>query len=181
MFENEILKCEDALEKIEKFGYVLVKDYDIFDIYKKSWNIIKEAMDNDAEIDKQAIRAYTLSKKIDENKCVTFYELSCEITEIMSCNAKWGATMQSGMDLIQFVKKINAIYCIENPNKYPNKVAFGWNNAFSKSNVRPYLYGCIKNYLKQNNVTFDEEEIKYLVGLKQDPMYKEWLENRRFK
>ena len=178
MFENEILKCEDALEKIEKFGYVLVKDYDIFDIYEKSWNIIKEAMDNNAEIDKQTIRAYNLSKKINETKCVTFYELSCEITEIQSCNAKWGATSLSGMDLIPFVEKINAIYCIENPNKYPNKVAFGWNNAFNKSNPRAYLFGCIKNYLHQNSVEFDEEEIKYLTGIKQDPMYIDWVENR---
>ena len=78
-------------------------------------------------------------------------------------------------DFQKLVKRINCYWKIENPTKAPNKVAWGLKFCLEKGDkscfykgCRLYLFGCIRNYLKQNGINFTKEEslkVRKLVGL----------------
>lgn len=172
-------KVQDLVDKAEKFGKVLLRDYDAQDLENECWDEIRRWLDEGSEHDEDIVKAYHLTKKLRKFERVTFFSLVETFNEICH-EGRYGANHISGVKLIPFVETINAIYCVENPTRYSNKVAFSWNNAFNKNNPRAYMSGCIRNYLKENNVEISKDEAKMIVGLKQDPMYTEWIEVRRY-
>ena len=64
---------------------------------------------------------------------------------------------------MNLVKGINAYYRINNPTKAFNKVAYGWNQAYKKTESERYLYACIRNYLYDNEVDFTTKELQGIV------------------
>lgn len=71
-------------------------------------------------------------------------------------------------DMKELVEMVNAWFEIEKPYKAPNKIAYGWKFALDKgfNSFRPYLYGCIRNYLNKNNVEFTTLELQIICCLK---------------
>ena len=177
MYEEEISKCEKILENIEKFGYVK-NDFDfVKSLNDETWEIIQSKDYKSKDINDDVMKAYLISATLCNmaTKCfIPYYDISQDIYEAKYEGqlTRKGCNTLSGIKMIDVVKKINAIFCIENPTKAPNKVAFGWNYAFTKEHPIGYLLACIRNYLKENNAEFTEDEIKMIVGLKKDPFYK---------
>ena len=171
MFETEIEKCKELLENIEKFGYCK-NEYDFVNSLKEeTTEFIAENGKNEDVVEALGLSLTLLVRA--QKYFVTYHELSEDIgyAQHEGRHSRKGFTSTSAFALIPVVKKINAMYCIEKPTKAPNKVAFGWNYAFSKDNPRAYLYGCIRNYLKDNGVEFTDDEVKMMVGFKKDPFY----------
>lgn len=71
-------------------------------------------------------------------------------------------------DFIELVQMINCYFNIKEPNKPYNRVAFGWNYSMTKERkvFRQYLYGCIRNYLNSNGVTFETKTLQKICSLK---------------
>lgn len=181
MVENiseKIEMCKELVELGEQNGLILIRNYDVLDARDECAKEMEDKNFHLDEIDDDVLTLYSLCNRVRNYEWVSFHDLSEDINECWY-EARYGANKISGIKLISVVKKINAVYGIKNPKKYPNKVAFGWNNAFNKENPKPYLYGCIRNYLKDNGVEVSDDEAKYIAGVKKDPMYKEWLEVRR--
>lgn len=75
---------------------------------------------------------------------------------------------KSFFKFLQLVKWINAYFKIGDPYKAPNKIAYGWKFALDKGAkaFRPYLYGCIRNYLNKNGVEWKTIELQKICALK---------------
>lgn len=66
-------------------------------------------------------------------------------------------------DFLDLVKELNSYYDIAEPNKAPNKVAYGWNKAYEKTHSEKYLYACIRNYLQDNDADFTTKDLQSIV------------------
>ena len=69
-------------------------------------------------------------------------------------------------DFKELVEMINCYFEIKNPYKPSNKIAYGWNFALTKDNFRPYLFGCIRNYLRKNDVEFETSDLQKICCLR---------------
>ncbi len=97
--------------------------------------------------------------KIYNSSKVDLYELSCSFRR-----AFYGdCYTNSFYEFMNLVKGINAYYKISNPTKAFNKVAYGWNQAYKKTESERYLYACIRNYLSDNGVEFTTKELREIV------------------
>ena len=74
-----------------------------------------------------------------------------------------GYCRNSFYEFMNLVEGLNAYYRISNPTKQYNKVAYGWNEAYKKTESQRYLYACIRNYLSQNGVEFTTKDLQGIV------------------
>lgn len=74
-----------------------------------------------------------------------------------------GYCRNSFYEFMNLVEGLNAYYRISNPTKQYNKVAYGWNEAYKKTESQRYLYVCIRNYLSQNGVEFTTKDLQGIV------------------
>lgn len=74
-----------------------------------------------------------------------------------------GYCRNSFFEFMNLVKGINAYYRISNPTKQFNKVAYGWNQAYKKTESERYMYVCIRNYLSDNGVEFTTKDLQGIV------------------
>lgn len=74
-----------------------------------------------------------------------------------------GYCRNSFYEFMNLVEGLNAYYKISNPTKAYNKVAYGWNEAYKKTESQAYLYACIRNYLSQNGVEFTKKDLQGIV------------------
>ena len=101
-----------------------------------------------------------LSQRVD------LHMMNCLTTEILWKVDDTG--YNPFFDMKQLVEMVNAWFEIDNPYKAPNKIAYGWQFAVKKGfdSFRPYLFGCIRNYLKKNDVEYTNLELQIICSLK---------------
>ena len=164
--------------KLEKYGYLKTAEYKTLRDYRATLEkhiededfieFIKEDSSNPELIDTMFEEA---KAEYETVKYLPMYDTHISLVTLhdnvshMFWNQDKYAKYPDNWMMKAFVDRINAYFEVETPYKTSYRIGYGWNFAFKKNNFRPYLYGCIRNYLQKNEVEFDIVDVKKICGL----------------
>ena len=168
----------EIVNKLYKFGYIKTNELVEFREYKDEIESklcqAKFMMKVSDKPEKVKPLLDELQEELDWLNQTTIYRNSN--TSLLVMNGltyhlwmKAGKSYEDGFfDFKKLVELINDYFEIENPYKAPNKIAYGWNFSLKKGfeAFRPYLYGCIRNYLNRNGVEFKTIELQKICHLR---------------
>ena len=190
---NTLLETKEpsyrAVEQLHKHSYLTPSNFTALQTYKKELSDIILTLEGAIELGhvtdfdkvnteltqyKQELEWLNQNAQIYRNTRINLLQLSFTVKNALGHSSN-GYGGNPFFDFLTLVKQINAFYGIDNPNKAPNKVAYGWNFCIEKGSPRDgykgsklYLWGCIKNYLIQNGIEFDKNtslEVRKIVRL----------------
>ena len=171
--EYDIEKIDETVAQLEEFGCARTEDVNELQEFVSAlrseirMQLLDVKYDEDFEpfAMKNIGELYSVLEKYENIKIynsskVDLFNLHSAFTRAFYRD---GYCRNSFYEFMNLVKGINAYYKISNPTNAFNRVAYGWNQAYKKTESERYLYACIRNYLSQNNVEFTTKDLQGIV------------------
>lgn len=173
-------EINEIIEKLYVLGSVKKEDYWKFMEYKEDleyWVNQREPLIKIGKADPNKVNPFIdkIAKELERINEVQWYRSShISILKLSTMvRGMYEELYLVGKDddfytMKEFVEGINSYYEIKEPYKPSNKIAFGWNFALQKGSkaFRPYLLGCVRNYLNKNNVEWEMKDLQKICNLR---------------
>ena len=188
MFKKLLVKktqMHEIVDKLHHYGFLNPVDWKALYDYKMDVEraladetFVREELFSEMNAETISRTEVQLTEIHDEMEFLRFIPFGLRVS-IHAMNDKvrylWESSQQGSdnefFEFKELVEMINCFYEISEPYKASNKIAYGWNFALAKDNFRPYLFGCIRNYLRKNDVEFETSDLQKICCLRDiDPM-----------
>lgn len=167
-FGNEfnVKKIDETVAQLEEFGCARTKDVEELEDFISALRCeIRMQKYNEESAMKNIAELYSV---LEEYKDIKIYNSSK--VDLFALNRVFdrafyqdGYCRNSFFEFMNLVEGLNAYYRISNPTKAYNKVAYGWDKGYKKTESKTYLYVCIENYLKDNGVKVEAKDLRGIV------------------
>lgn len=170
--EYDIEKIDETVAQLEEFGCARTKDVNELQEFISALRseIVGQLLDVKYDEDfedfamKNIAELYSVLEKYEDIKIYNSSKVDLfELNRSFSRAFYGDVYTNSFYEFINLVKGLNAYYRISNPTKASNKVGYGWNQAYKKTESERYLYACIRNYLSDNGVEFETKDLQGIV------------------